>query len=125
MIHSVHTVILPLIAILHACAHQQLSYKNDIHPIFDNHCNSCHTAPYGSGYKLTGLEMNTYHALMNGTIYGLVVIPGDSRRSILNKLVEGRAGNMQNVLHNTDNEGISSSEIEHLKIWVDQGALDN
>lgn len=125
MIRSVHSMILLLIAILPACAHQQLSYKNDVHPILDKHCNSCHTAPNGSGYKLTGLEMNTYHALMNGTIYGPVVIPGDSRRSILNKLVEGRAGNMQNVLHNADNDGITASEIEYFKIWVDQGALGN
>lgn len=125
MIRSVHSVILPLIAILPACAHQQISYKNDVHPILDNRCNSCHTAPNGSGYKLTGLDMNTYHALMNGTMYGPVVISGDSRRSIFNKLVEGRAGNMQNVLHNANDEGITGDEIEFLKIWVDQGALNN
>ena len=80
-------------------------------------------APQGYGYRVTGLEMDSYDSLMLGTIYGPVILAGDSRRSIFNKLVEGRAGQMQQNLHGE--EAINSEEIEILKTWVDQGALDN
>jgi len=35
--------------------------------------------------------MATYGDLMRGSIYEPVIVPGDSRHSILNMLVEGRA----------------------------------
>ena len=80
--------------------------------------------PHGYGYRATGLQMDSYDALMQGSIYGPIVLAGDSRRSILNKLIEGRAGNRKRYVHG-DEEGISAKEIEILKIWVDQGALNN
>ncbi len=81
-------------------------------------------SPSGYGFKTTGLTMDSYDALMAGTIYGPIVISGDSRRSILNKLIEGRAGNMQRSTHG-EQEGISDDEIEVIKIWVNQGAMNN
>ena len=69
--------------------------------------------------------MGSYHSLMKGTFYGPVVIAGDSRRSILNKLLEGRAGSLQKILHDNGNEGITKVEVETIKVWVDEGALDN
>jgi len=114
-----------LITILPACVLQQVSYKEDIHPILDSNCNGCHMAPYGYGYQKTGLEMDSYHSLMKGTIYGPVVIAGDSRRSILNKLVEGRAGQLQKILHDSSGDVITKKEIETIKNWVNEGALNN
>ena len=119
------TLIISLLAFLPTCTHQQISYKKDVDPILTSSCNGCHAAPYGYGYKLIGLRMGSYDALLEGTIYGPIIIPGDSRRSILNKLVEGRTGNMQILLHDNGYENISEKEIEILKIWVDQGALNN
>ncbi|MDX2507766.1 MAG: hypothetical protein QNL62_25275 [Gammaproteobacteria bacterium] len=43
--------------------------------------------------------MASYKTLMNGTIYGPVIVVGDSRRCILNKLIEGRAGNYMRMPH--------------------------
>ncbi len=120
-----HYITLSLTCLLPACAIQQVSYKDDVHPIIDSNCNGCHTAPHGYGYRTTGLTMETYDSLMQGTIYGPVIIAGDSRRSILNKLIEGRTGNMQKILHKDDNEGITKKEIETIKVWVDEGALNN
>ncbi len=118
------TIILVLVSLLPACAHQQVSYKQDITPILDRNCNGCHMAPDGYGYQATGLKMDSYDSIIQGSIYGPIIVSGDSRRSILNKLVEGRVGNNQRDTHG-DEEGISNEEIEKLKIWVDQGALDN
>lgn len=68
--------------------------------------------------------MNSYDNLMQGTYYGSVIVAGDSRRSILNKMVEGRAGKMQSILHEQGKD-IPDTEIELLRLWVDQGALNN
>lgn len=123
MLHS-KIIILALVTILPACAFQQVSYKQDITPILDRNCNECHMAPDGYGYRTTGLTMDSYDSIIQGSIYGPIIVAGDSRRSILNKLVEGRVGKMQRDTHG-DKKGISNKEIEILKIWVDQGALDN
>ncbi len=122
MQHS-NTIII-LMSFLPACANQQVSYQRDITPILDNKCNGCHIEPQGYGYRVTGLRMDSYDSLMQGTIYGPVILAGDSRRSILNKLIEGRAGKMKKNLHGEE-KAITSEEIEVLKIWVDQGALNN
>jgi uncharacterized membrane protein len=109
---------------LAGCATHQVSYQQDVLPILEQRCRACHSAPDGAGYRATGLLMDSYESLMNGTDYGPVIIAGDSRRSILNMLVEGRAGNMQRMPHD-ENEGLSHEEIEILKEWVNQGALNN
>ena len=61
---------------------------------------------------------------MQGTAYGQVIVAGDSRRSMLNMLVEGRAGNYQRMPHNED-DALTPEQIETLRRWVNQGALDN
>ena len=68
--------------------------------------------------------MESYDSLMNGTMFGAVIIPGDSKRSVINKLVEGRAGEMMRMPHG-DADKLSAEEIKFFKLWVDQGALNN
>ena len=80
--------------------------------------------PDGEGFLKTGLDMQSYESLMQGTFYGEVIVPGDSRRSILNKVVEGRAGQAMLMPHNSDNK-LSDAEIEALRLWVEQGAHFN
>ena len=113
-----------LILSIVACTMQQVSYQMDIEPILNDKCIKCHTPPDGIGYKATGLKMYSYEALMNGTIYGPVVLAGDSQRSIINKLVEGRSGKLREMLHQ-ESRALSKEEVMLLKLWVDQGALHN
>lgn len=61
---------------------------------------------------------------MAGTIYGPVIVPGNSNRSILNMLVEGRADASMRMPHD-GNESLSADEIRILSLWVQQGAPDN
>lgn len=110
--------------IVHGCATQQVSYQHDVVPILESRCIKCHAPPDGAGYRTTGLSMLTYDSLMHGTDYGPVIVAGDSRRSILNMLVEGRAGKQQRMPHN-EQTGLSDAQIEILKNWVNQGAPDN
>ena len=62
--------------------------------------------------------------MLEGTFYGPVIVAGDSRRSILNLLVEGRAGTLQLIPHQEEN-GLNEQQIRKLRDRVDQGALNN
>ena len=117
--------ILLLALVLGGCIKQQrqISFRYDIQPILKSHCLECHTPPEGKGYIKTGLSMVTYEELMRGTIYGPVIVPGDSGRSILNRLVEGRAGPSMSMPHGR--EPLDSQEIEILRLWVEYGAQPN
>jgi hypothetical protein len=117
--------LLPISLLVSGCVTQQaVSYREDIEPIFNSKCLGCHLPPDGAGYIRTGLNMQSYDSLMNGTVFGTVIIPGDSKRSLLNKLVEGRAGALDGMPPGTENR-LTVKEIELIKHWVDQGALYN
>jgi cytochrome c553 len=107
-----------------SCATQQVSYQRDIAPVLQSECVACHKAPDGSGYRATGLQLDSHQGLMQGTVYGPVIVAGDSRRSILNMLVEGRAGKLQQMPH-MERDGLSEEQIKMLSDWVNQGAPDN
>jgi hypothetical protein len=104
-------------------AQKEISYKNDIRPILNDYCLSCHQ-PGGKGYEKSGLDMRTYQSLMQGTKYGAVIKPGDSFTSVLIMLVEGRADPSIKMPFGI-NGNLSKDKISLLKKWVDQGAKDN
>jgi len=111
--------------LISGCATQRVvSFKNDIDPILDDKCLRCHKPPDGSGYVRTGLDMETYDTLMKGTMFGTVIIPGDSKRSVINKLTEGRAGESMRMPHG-DAIKLTKEEVKLLNLWVNQGALNN
>lgn len=120
-ITAIYTV---MIIGIYNCAHQQVNYEKDIAPILDTRCVECHTAPDGYGFLQTGLKLNSYDDLMLGTYYGPVIVAGDSQRSILNKIIEGRAGKMKSILHEQGKD-LTEQEVKILQRWVDQGALNN
>ena len=110
---------------LYGCANQPVvSYQRDINPILQTKCQRCHLPPNGTGYVRTGLDMQSYDTLMQGTVFGDVIIPGDSKRSVLNKLVEGRAGELMRMPHGDDRR-LTQQEVNEIKWWVEQGALNN
>lgn len=102
----------------------QISYRTDVQPILEDNCMHCHTPPGGKGYKKTGLSMADYKSLMAGTVYGPVIVPGDSRKSILNMLIEGRADTSMRMPHDAD-KPLTDQEIRILHLWVEQGARNN
>ncbi len=64
--------------------------------------------------------MESYESLMRGTIYGRVIVPGDSRHSVLNMVVEGRLSASMRAPH-----PLTGEERAILRLWVDQGAKNN
>ena len=119
---AVVALTLPLPA-FSAPAQKEISYKNDVRPILNDYCLSCHT-PGGKGYEKSGFDLRTYQSLMKGTKFGSVIIPGDSFTSILIQLVEGRAHSSIKMPFGI-NGSLSKENIDILKKWVQQGAKDN
>jgi hypothetical protein len=114
-----------ILILLAGCAAQQtISYRQDVYPLLEANCLKCHKPPDGEGYLKTGLNMETYRSLMRGTLYGPVIIPGNSKTSILNMLVEGRADASLRMPHELK-EPLTEWQIRILQLWVNQGAKDN
>jgi hypothetical protein len=61
---------------------------------------------------------------MEGSIYGPAIVPGNSRKSPLNMLVEGRAGNLASEMK-LRHTPMTDHEIKVLNLWVEQGAQNN
>jgi len=102
----------------------QVSYRQDVYPLLQHNCLVCHSPPQGAGYLKTGLDLTGYESMMQGSVYGPVIKPGNSRHSILNMLVEGRADASMRMPRNRDHP-LTEQEIGILRLWVDQGAKNN
>ncbi|GAB0058817.1 hypothetical protein SIID45300_03174 [Candidatus Magnetaquicoccaceae bacterium FCR-1] len=98
----------------------RVSFAEDVFPILQNRCLECHKAG-APGLAFSGLNLETYEGLMQGTRFGPVVVPGNAMVSNLNVLVEGRAG--IRMPHNR--KRLTACEIEILRNWVNQGAKNN
>ncbi|MGD8852815.1 MAG: hypothetical protein PVI28_10455 [Gammaproteobacteria bacterium] len=106
---------------LAGCVSQEsISYKEDVAPIIEAKCIECHLPPKAEGYLKSGLSMESYESLMKGTIYGPVIVPGDSQHSTLNMVVEGRLNASMRAPY-----PLTEAEIAILRLWVDQGAQNN
>lgn len=100
-----------------------VSFSQDVKPVLDGRCGECH-ATGQPGFEASQLSFATYDSLMKGTRYGPVVIPGDSTSSNLVILIEGRADPSISMPHG-DSEPLLQSEIDTIKRWIEQGALNN
>lgn len=118
--------IVPLLIMLTLAGCQKertVSYAQDIKPITDKYCIECHQVG-GKGQVASGFSMASYADLMQGTRNGPMVIAGDSMGSNMLVLMEGRADPSIKMPHG-QSVSASKAEIETLRLWIDQGALDN
>lgn len=101
------------------CGDKALTYQADIKPLLDAKCVSCHV-PGGPGYEKSGLRLDSYEALMKGTKFGAVVVPGSSVSSTLHRLVSGKADPSIRMPHGQ--AALPDSEVATIASWIDQGA---
>ena len=95
-------------------AGSDLSFAQDVLPMFESRCVQCHVNSRSEG----GLLLNTYQAVMAGSSEGVVVVSGKAADSLLVELiVSGRMPRRGPTL--------IPSEIATITRWVDGGALDN
>ena len=101
----------------------QVSYKTQVAPVLQKHCIACHN-PAGDGYKISGLNMESYTTLMSGTKFGPVIIPGNSLSSTLVRLINGKADPAITMPHG-GLQLLTEQEVKTIADWIDQGAMDN
>ena len=92
----------------------QVSYTNQIQPIFNANCTSCHV-----GGGAATLDLTSYSGVMSGGVSGLSIISGDNENSLLYIriiLPEGEAGSMP------PNDPLSQEEINLIGDWINEGA---
>ncbi|MCU0600442.1 MAG: fibronectin type III domain-containing protein [Desulfobacterales bacterium] len=99
------------------------SFANNIQPIFNSSCTSCHSSG-GSASFLNLQSTVSYGNLVNKAATkstGTRVIPGDSANSVLYKRVIGTSagGRMP------PGSSLSASNINLIQKWIDEGAANN
>jgi hypothetical protein len=99
-----------------------VSYANDVFPVLEKHCLSCHKRGT-EAYVETGFGMETYEDFMQGTKFGSVIKPGSGFASTLMILVKHKADPVLDMPHNQ--EPLTEQEIETIKVWIDEGANNN
>lgn len=104
-------------------AETQTSFKDDVLPIFKLYCVTCHHAPDGEGYKVSGLDLTTYQGVMKGTKYGPMIVPGDPENSNLMWLLDWRASPQLRMPHGKKQLPLPLRDI--IRTWISQGAKNN
>ena len=102
------------IASLYSTLFSQVSYTNQIQPIFNANCTNCHV-----GGGAATLDLTSYDGVMSGGVSGLSIISGDNENSELYIriiLPEGTAGSMP------PNDPLSQEEINLIGDWINEGA---
>jgi len=100
-----------------------ISFSQDVKPIIDQNCISCHQAD-GQGTNASGFDMSSYDDLMKGGQFGPMVIAGDAEGSNMLVLMEGRADPSISMPHG-EQKPVSKADIKKIRLWIDQGARNN
>lgn len=100
-----------------------VSYKETITPLLTEHCGRCHENG-GIGTQQSGLAMDSYEQLMQGTRLGAVIHPGDPAGSTLMALVESRTDPAIRMPIDGHNP-LSADEVSELRQWIKEGAPNN
>jgi mono/diheme cytochrome c family protein len=90
---------------------QEVSYRADVQPIFNNRCISCHGGA-------EGLYLDSYTGVINGSMDWPVVIPSDPINSRLIQLVS-------NGFMPLGGPPLSQAQIQTLVDWVAAGTPNN
>lgn len=91
-----------------------ISFTNDILPIFITSCGQCH----GVKEVKEGLDLTTYEGTMAGSFNGTVVTPGNANDSYLvQQIIDGEMPKRGTKL--------TDEQIQIITDWVNQGALNN
>ncbi len=100
---------------------ENVSFANDVQPIFDQNCTSCH--PSSGNLDLT--SANSYSQLVNVDASGFSgkrVVPGDADHSVLFKKIDGSGAYGSNM---PLGGSLSATQIATIKQWIDEGANNN
>jgi len=100
-----------------------VSYAEDVAPILQAHCVSCHQAG-GEGLEKSGLDLTSYDGLIKGTKFGPIVVANDTQTSNLVVLLDGRADKSIQMPHGTKKK-LSTCDSDTIRTWIHEGAKNN
>jgi len=129
---AVKSGLMALLAICAGCSQEssfkQVSFKNDIFPIFQERCMICH-AVGSPGCVVSGFSVETYDSLMKGTKFGPMIIAGSSADSNLLRLVKHQADPSiampRSQTPGEPSEWLKPQQINLIETWINQGAKNN
>lgn len=101
---------------------EPVSFTEDVKPILDLRCTSCHT-PGQAGTEASGLDLSNYDTTMKGTKHGPMIVAGDPVSSNLMRLIDGKADKSLQMPHGK--KKLSSCDRETIRKWIKQGAKNN
>ena len=101
-------------------APRQVSFANDVLPIFQNRCVECHggTDENGEQRLESLLDLRSYEGVMAGSEFGTVIEAGDAEASYLLEMVV--EGDMPE-----EGDPVPEAEIETIRSWITAGAENN
>ncbi|HVI53247.1 MAG TPA: c-type cytochrome domain-containing protein [Candidatus Sulfotelmatobacter sp.] len=100
-----------------------VSYAEDVAPILQSRCVSCHQTG-GEGFEKSGLDLTSYEGLIKGTKFGPIIVPGDTQTSNLVVLLDGRADKSIQMPHGTKKK-LSTCDRDTIRTWIHEGAKNN
>jgi len=106
-----------------ASTKQGVTYAADIQPIFQKSCYPCHSVknPKPKGK----LRLDSLDAVLKGGEDGLVLVPGDSAKSVMVAQVS-HAGDPDDYMPPPKNKDhiqpLTKEQIGLIRAWIDQGA---
>jgi hypothetical protein len=110
---------------------RQVSFANDVQPIFREHCIECHNGS-GEGSHQSGLDLGNYESVMGGTEFGPVVVPESSMSSALYLVSAQKTApeiqmppHHQQALAEGRGDALPEGDVEIVRAWIDQGAKNN
>ena len=101
---------------------RNITYADDVAHNIQNHCAGCHSAGQ-PGAMATGIVTDSYQSIMNGTLSGAIVNPGSARTSSLYIMISGKENLAVTMPHGK--EPLETGEIETIRAWIDNGAVEN
>ena len=90
------------------------SYRQDIQPIFNRRCITCHG---GSA----GLWLDSYERVLFGSSNGPIIVPEDPNSSTLYLRITGRVQPSMPL----GGEPLNSNEINIIRTWIAEGVPNN
>ena len=94
--------------------HVAVSFSEQILPILEARCIECHSEESAE----LGLKVDSYEGVMAGSDYGTVIEAGDPDASLLVEMIV--SGDMPE-----EGDLVPPEEIDLIKTWIAEGALNN
>ncbi|HUF63100.1 MAG TPA: DUF1549 domain-containing protein [Verrucomicrobiales bacterium] len=103
---------------LRAAEEERVSYYEEIRPVFQAHCHGCHQPAKAKG----GFVMTAVDQLVKGGDTGVAVTPQDPDGSFLVEQITPVDGHAEMP---SGEEALSSVDIEKVRRWIAEGAIDD